>query len=148
MASSTPRSSSSSPPRHRGLVRRLVRGLIVFATVVLAADAIFGQKGVLERMRVRGQYEQLKVSVDALKEQNRSLREDARRLREDPSAIEAIARRELGLVKPGELLFIVKDIPSTSASARAQSRARQRGGDGRGDDESDQERERRAAPVQ
>ena len=34
----------------------------------------------------------------------------ARRLREDPSAIEEQARRELGLIKPGEVLFIVKDI--------------------------------------
>ena len=38
-------------------------------------------------------------------------REEARRLREDPSAIEDLARRELGLIKPGEKLFIVKDIP-------------------------------------
>ena len=34
----------------------------------------------------------------------------ARRLREDSTAIEEQARRELGLIKPGEVLFIVKDI--------------------------------------
>jgi len=34
----------------------------------------------------------------------------ARRLREDPSGIEDQARRELGLIKPGEVLFIVKDV--------------------------------------
>ncbi|MGE3405088.1 MAG: septum formation initiator family protein [Vicinamibacterales bacterium] len=38
------------------------------------------------------------------------MREEARRLREDPSAIEDIARRELGLIRPGEKLFILKDI--------------------------------------
>ena len=36
--------------------------------------------------------------------------EMARRLREDPAAIEEQARRELGLIKPGEVLFIVNDI--------------------------------------
>jgi cell division protein FtsB len=31
-------------------------------------------------------------------------------LREDPAAIEDIARRDLGLIKPGEKLFIIKDV--------------------------------------
>jgi cell division protein FtsB len=38
-----------------------------------------------------------------------SRRVAARRLREDPSAIESVARRDLGLIKPGEKVFIVKD---------------------------------------
>jgi cell division protein FtsB len=117
---------------------------MIFATVVLVADAIFGQKGVLERMRVRRQYEELRLSVDALKQQNRLLREEARRLREDPTAIEAIARRELGLVKPGELLFIVKDVPASSAPGSAQSSRRQREGDD--GDKSDEKPKRRGSP--
>jgi cell division protein FtsB len=32
-------------------------------------------------------------------------------LREEPAAIEEEARRELGLIKPGETLFIVKEVP-------------------------------------
>ena len=44
--------------------------------------------------------------------ENARLREEARRLREDPSAIEEIARRELGLIVPGEKLFILKDVES------------------------------------
>jgi cell division protein FtsB len=31
-------------------------------------------------------------------------------LRENPQAIEEIARRELGLIRPGEKLFIIKDV--------------------------------------
>ena len=38
------------------------------------------------------------------------LREEARLLREDPATIEEIARRELGLIRPGEKLFILKDV--------------------------------------
>ena len=45
-------------------------------------------------------------------ESSAKLRETARRLREDPAAIEEIARRELGLIKRGERVFIVKDLPS------------------------------------
>ena len=43
------------------------------------------------------------------------MREEARRLREDPSAIEELARQELGLIKPGEKLFIVKDVVTPNA---------------------------------
>jgi cell division protein FtsB len=41
--------------------------------------------------------------------ENARLREEARRLREDPDAIEEIARRELGLIRRGEKVFIIKD---------------------------------------
>ena len=45
-----------------------------------------------------------------MRAENAGLRLQAQRLREDPSAIEELARQELGLIKPGERLFIVKDV--------------------------------------
>lgn len=50
------------------------------------------------------------MSIRQLKAANARLREEAGHLREDPRTIEALARRELGLIKPGEILFIVKDV--------------------------------------
>jgi cell division protein FtsB len=47
------------------------------------------------------------TSISALRVENARLRENARRLREDPSAIEALARRELGLMRRGEILFVI-----------------------------------------
>ena len=32
------------------------------------------------------------------------------RLNEDPATIESLARQELGLIKPGEIVFILKDM--------------------------------------
>ena len=46
----------------------------------------------------------------------RGCAKQARRLREDPPAIEEIARRELGLIRPGERVFIVKDVPPAKPS--------------------------------
>jgi cell division protein FtsB len=46
------------------------------------------------------------------------LREQARRLREEASAIEALAREQLGLIRPGEILFILKDARPASEAAR------------------------------
>ena len=93
------------------LGRRALRGLLILAAIVLVIDALFGERGFLETMRARREYDQLAASIARLKADNASLRDQARRLREDPSAVEDLARRELGLIRPGEVLFIVKDQP-------------------------------------
>ena len=90
--------------------RRILNVVLGFATVVMLVDALVGEKGLVERMRAGRQYQQQQASLDALKADNARLRESARRLREDPSAIEAAAREELGLIRPGELLFILRDV--------------------------------------
>lgn len=81
----------------------------MFVTLVLVVDALVGQKGLMESISARRQYRELAASLDALHRENVRLREEARRLKDDPAAIEAVAREELGLIRPGEILFIVKD---------------------------------------
>ncbi len=88
---------------------KVVNRLLLFLTVVLVLDALVGDKGLLERLRARRQYLSAYASLGALKNENAERRDYARRLREDPSAIEAIAREELGLIRPGELLFLIRD---------------------------------------
>ena len=61
-------------------------------------------------LRAQHEYDELAASIARQRAENARLRDQARRLREDPSAIEEIARRELGLIKPGERVFIVKDV--------------------------------------
>ena len=87
--------------------------LLIFVTAVLLIDALVGDRGVVERLRAGREYHNVAVSLDALRDENARLRESARRLKEDPSTIESLAREELGLVRPGELLFIVKDVKPT-----------------------------------
>ncbi|MCM3880521.1 MAG: septum formation initiator family protein [Vicinamibacterales bacterium] len=91
--------------------RRAVSGLLFFVVCVLAVDALVGEQGLVATRRAQKQYDQLTFDLARLRAQNSALREEARRLREDPAAIEEIARRELGLISPGEKLFIIKDIP-------------------------------------
>ena len=45
---------------------------------------------------------------EALRVENASLRRDVRRLRTDPEAIVSVARDELGLVKPGEIVIQIE----------------------------------------
>ena len=101
---------ATAPPRRRGWGRRIVPKLILLATFILIVDALVGDKGLLERMRENQRSLQVSESLDNMRRENAQLREQARRLREeDPGAIEAAARKQLGMIKPGEMLFIVKD---------------------------------------
>jgi cell division protein FtsB len=91
--------------------QRIVRYVLGFVTVVLVIDAIVGEKGLLTLLKARRDFQTVEQSLLRSRRDNAQLREKARRLREDPSAIEELARRDLGLIKPGEKLFIVRDVP-------------------------------------
>jgi cell division protein FtsB len=95
-------------PRRRG--RHALQYLLVFLGCVLLVDALVGEKGLLEMVKKRQEYRALEQTLGHTRLENARLREEARRLREDPDAIEDLARRELGLIKPGEKLFILKDV--------------------------------------
>ncbi len=82
---------------------------------MLAIDGLVGDKGLLAMIKTRQEYRSLEQALSDARGTNAKLREQARRLREDPDAIEEIARRELGLIKPGEKLFIVKDVSPADA---------------------------------
>ncbi len=89
--------------------------LIVLVAAVIIVDGLVGDRGLLAMLRARHEYDTLAASVSRQRMENARLRDTARRLREDPTAIEEIARRELGLIKPGERVFIVKDVPPAKA---------------------------------
>ena len=111
-----PRTSKAEPtsttPRRRR--RRAIQYVLVLIGCVIIVDALVGEKGLLAMRKARQQYHALETALAQARAENARLREDARRLNEDPMAIEDLARRELGLIKPGEKLFILKDVPPPS----------------------------------
>lgn len=94
-----------------GRIRRLVRVVLILATTVLLVDAIVGEKGLLALLQARREFAAVERALEQSRDNNEALRETARRLREDPATIESVARRDLGLIKPGEKLFIIRDAP-------------------------------------
>jgi cell division protein FtsB len=109
------RTSHAEPvttPRRRQ--RRAIQYVLVLIGCVIIVDALVGEKGLLAMRKARQQYHALEGALSAARAENDRMREEARRLREDPSAIEDLARKELGLIKPGEKLFILKDVPPPS----------------------------------
>jgi cell division protein FtsB len=101
----------SPAPKRPTRNRRIVHLLLLFVASVIVVDGLVGERGLLAMLRARQQYDALSSAIARQRAENARLRELARRLREDPSAIEEVARRELGLIKPGERVFIVKDVP-------------------------------------
>jgi cell division protein FtsB len=89
---------------------RILHYVLLLVGTVLIVDALVGEKGLLAMMQARAQHAALEQSLTAVRADNARLREKARRLREDPDAIEDLARSEFGLIRPGEKLFIVKDV--------------------------------------
>jgi cell division protein FtsB len=90
--------------------RRALNFLLLFVTIVVVVDALIGEKGLVETVRARRQSRDLTASVQRLRDENARLRVAIGRLSDDPRTIEGIARRELGLIRPGEVLFILKDV--------------------------------------
>lgn len=89
--------------------RTIARAVLFLAAAVIMLDALAGDRGLLAMLRVRREYRELAATVARAHAENAKLAEQARRLREDPAAVEEVARRELGLIKPGEKVFILKD---------------------------------------
>jgi len=88
---------------------RVLNMVLGFVTIVLVVDALVGNRGLLETMRARRQYAQLAADLARTRRENARLREDIRRLLEDPNAIESVAREQLGLIRDGEVVFILRD---------------------------------------
>ncbi|MEX2272614.1 MAG: septum formation initiator family protein [Vicinamibacterales bacterium] len=106
-----PRRKTDVLPRAQAAARRtrMVQLAIFAVAAVITIDALVGDKGLLQTFRARREQAQVLDAIHRLRADNARKREYARRLLEDPAAIEEAARRNLGLVKPGEVLVIVRD---------------------------------------
>jgi cell division protein FtsB len=117
------KSSPSKPRRAAGadavsaVRRRMVRTGLVLVLVLALVDGVFGERGLLANIEARQRIAAEQAVIDEMSSRNDALTEDIRRLREDPAAVEELAREELGLIKDGELLIIMRDTPSVPPPA-------------------------------
>jgi cell division protein FtsB len=93
----------------------MVQLVLVCVAIVVLVDALVGERGLLAMLRARHAHDELAAVIARQRAENARLRDEARQLREDPATIEEIARRELGLIHPGEKVFIIKDVEPPSA---------------------------------
>jgi cell division protein FtsB len=122
----TPRRTGVEPLRRKrtphapsGLYwRKGLNLLLIFVAVVLLVDGLVGEKGLVESIRARRESRRLAGSVERLRQENAALLDKVQRLNHDALTIESLAREELGLIRPGEVLFILRKTTRDVSSDR------------------------------
>lgn len=101
-------SSESLPvPRRHRRERKMLRRLLILVAVVLLGNAVVGERGWIASFKAERLSFKLNREIGRLRRENQALRRVSHRLQKDPIAIESVARRELGLIKRGEILVVV-----------------------------------------
>src|SRR5207249_8653380 len=84
---------------------RVLSAVLLLAIATVTVSALIGEHGVPHLLRLRAERQDLGRTAFALLEENARLREDLARLKDDDLSLEELARRQLGLVKPGEIVY-------------------------------------------
>jgi cell division protein FtsB len=106
-----------SPGEAGAYLRRNARRILGLALFVLLVHDVFGPHGFIAMRRTQKEIEQIREQIGKMNEENKSLTEQVNSLKTDPKSIERIAREEMGLARPGELIF---KLPETAKPGKLQ----------------------------
>ncbi len=88
--------------------QKIVLAIIFFAMFNLLLVVLFGDNGLLELRRLYKTHQGLVEANQQLTDENLKMYRSIDRLQSDAEYIEDIARRELGMIRPNELVFKFK----------------------------------------
>ncbi len=77
----------------------------LFFVLLIGFFIVFGEKGILHRLRLQKELARIKETNAHIRDENRKLEKEVKRLQTEKKYIEEIARKELGLVKEGEIIY-------------------------------------------
>lgn len=90
--------------------------------VLLASITVVGERGVLYLWRLRGEQNRLDEQNFRLQKENEALRQRIYRIRNDNAYLEKLAREELNLVRPGEIVYRFSNPANRPANQKPESR--------------------------
>lgn len=79
--------------------------LLLLLMLLLSVFTMFGERGALHLWRLRAEKGKLDEQNHRLQQENQELRQRIYGLRHDDFYLEKIAREELNLVRPGEVIY-------------------------------------------
>jgi cell division protein FtsB len=91
------------------LKRKAVSLALFLILAASALNALFGDRGLLVLLKVRQEIEALDQEIAMLRAENQMILEEIRSLKTSPLAVERLARENLGLVKPGEVVLLIRE---------------------------------------
>jgi cell division protein FtsB len=101
------RTATATSTKRPGRISRLLRPALLLITLVLVADALVGENGWFEHQREQARLAEVVKKRDEAQRLNAALTQRRDRLTaKDPALIEDLARRNLGMLKSGEYVFI------------------------------------------
>lgn len=86
-------------------VRKNARQILILALFALLVHDIFGAHGFIAMRRTQKEIDRVREQIGKLNNENKSLSNQVNSLKTDPKAIERIAREEMGLARPGEIIY-------------------------------------------
>jgi cell division protein FtsB len=86
-------------------LRQYGRALLALLVLILVVHDIFGTHGYLAMRRTQQEIKKVNADIDRLNKENLQLGQEVKELKTDPHKIEKIARDELGLARPGEVII-------------------------------------------
>ena len=79
--------------------------LVLSILLILGFFTFFGDKGILHLLRLKKELVRIQEANTKMEGENQRLQEEVRRLQHEKRYIEEIARKELGMVKEGEIIY-------------------------------------------
>ena len=93
----------------QGLIVKVAAGVLGLLTIALLLLAVFNEKGALQVHTKAQQLETMQTDITRIETENQQLADEIKALRHDPTTIERLAREELKLVKPGEIVLVTSE---------------------------------------
>lgn len=88
---------------------KLALGAALTAALGFLAFALLGDQGWREVRRLRHERQVLSEEITQLRARRSALERDIASLRENPRSIETRARRDLGMIREGETVFLLPE---------------------------------------
>ena len=93
----------------QGVIVRIALAVFGLLTVAMLLLAVFNEKGALQVHVQATKLNAIEADIAKLDAENKQLTSEIQALRSDATTIEKLAREELKLVKPGEIVLVTPE---------------------------------------
>jgi cell division protein FtsL len=99
----------------KNLAQKYLPHILAGFVILLVIHDVFGTHGFLAMRKKRQEIARVSAELNRLNKENAALDQEVQDLKTDPQTIRAIAREELGLAAPGEIIIKLPPQPQAPA---------------------------------